>query len=159
MPIYRYRFNAVSQGSLERIVPGTTFSGSGPNVEVDLDQPDPDAKPDLDLYMESLGWAFIAEDPTTSLPGQQAGTLSANTTLPATGGVFPVDTSGGDVTLTLPPLASSTGEIMVKNIGPGIVTIQPDGAEQIDGQPNLELTNPMEAAALCSGTASSWWIF
>lgn len=159
MPIYRYRYNGIQQSDLNALVQGGTILKSGPNVEVDIDLASVADKDDLDLVMGELGWSLLATDPTVPVPGAPAVTLTANTTIPANGGCFAVDTTGGDVTITLPPLSTATGPVSVKNVGSGIVTIVPDGAEQIDAQPNLELTNPMESATLCAGSGSSWWIF
>jgi len=159
MPIYRYRFNGIEQDELNRLVVGGTILLSGPNVEVDIDLASAADKDDLDLVMGDLGWTLLATDPNTSVPGRGATTLSADATIAVSGGCFAVDTSGGDVTITLSPVADATGEVAIKNIGPGIVTIVPDGVEEIDSQPNLELTNPMESATLCPGNGTSWWIF
>lgn len=73
-----------------------------------------------------------------------------------------VDASGGDVTLTL-PAAGDTGVeglvLVVKKIDAtsGLVVIDPDGSEQIEGDTTLTIPYPNDAAMVQSD-GTEWWI-
>jgi hypothetical protein len=67
LPVYRYRASSVSAASLAKAVPGALTVGStGPGSFVDVTA-DAGSKTDLDDYMASIGWAYVATDPTTTV--------------------------------------------------------------------------------------------
>ena len=61
-------------------------------------------------------------------------------------------------TITLPAVASSTGQVLhIKNVGTGIITIDGNAAENIDGAGTAVLTVRYECITIvCDGT--DWWI-
>jgi len=74
MTVIRYQWNgnATVRGIEANIPAGlaATIVNSG-EMFVDIDitpNPDAAAHQDLDGYMETLGWTFVADDPTTQLP-------------------------------------------------------------------------------------------
>jgi len=70
------------------------------------------------------------------------------------------DTSGGGFTVTLPLAASATGKpITVKKVsGDGnVLVVDAQGAELIDGDPNLSITGQYVSPTLVSD-GSNWWI-
>ena len=70
-----------------------------------------------------------------------------------------VDTSAGNVTITLPPAASSSGTILVfkKSSASNTVTIQANASETIDGANTQTITAQYGSLRIiCDGT--KWWI-
>lgn len=67
--------------------------------------------------------------------------------------IISVDTSGGDVELTLDSVLGAAQQIhTIKNLGTGNVTITPDAFDEIDGQPNLVLSLQWSAVTIfCDG--------
>lgn len=66
-----------------------------------------------------------------------------------------IDATTGTWTLTLPP-ASSAGDgfwIGVRNSGTGVITIDPDAAELIDGAATITLVAGQSALVVCNGAA------
>lgn len=87
--------------------------------------------------------------------------LSADTTLSLTHvhTLVIVDTSGGDVTLTLPPAAGVSGhKLDVKKVNAShTLTVDADGAETIDGSATVSWsTNNQSYSIVSDGT--QWWI-
>ena len=70
-----------------------------------------------------------------------------------------VDASGGPVTVTLPAVASSGLDISIKKTDASVnaATIDPNGAETVDGAATLDLTSQYESVRLADGSAG-WWI-
>ncbi len=64
----------------------------------------------------------------------------------------------GTLTVTLPLAATSDGvRLQIKNIGTGVVTIDGNGSDTIDGNLTITLSVQYEAVELmCIGSA--WWI-
>lgn len=63
------------------------------------------------------------------------------------------DTSGGDITINLPALASSQGRNpKIKNIGAGTVTLDGSGSEEIDGATTFDLLEDESVELLASST-------
>jgi hypothetical protein len=59
-------------------------------------------------------------------------------------------------TLALPPANSCAGlHLWLRNTGGGSITVDPDGAEQIDGGSTLALAADESAHIICDGSA--WW--
>ena len=74
--------------------------------------------------------------------GSSVKTISSGTyTVLATDEVLLVNTTS---TVTLLAAASATKRLDIKNIGTGTVTIETNGSEEIDGDPNLLSTNPLD---------------
>jgi hypothetical protein len=69
------------------------------------------------------------------------------------------DASSGAVTVTLPAVASSGLDISIKKTDASVnaVTIDPDGAETVDGAATLDLTSQYESVRLADGP-TGWWI-
>ena len=67
-----------------------------------------------------------------------------------------IDCTSGTFTVTLPPAAPVLGEYYdVKNSGAGIITLEADGSETIDGQLNQTLNTKDNLQVLSDGTG---WI-
>lgn len=73
--------------------------------------------------------------------------------------VILVNTTGGNVTITLPPAAGRNRPYYIKNIGTGsnTMTIDADGAETIDNNANVSTSTSMESFTLISD-GTSWWL-
>lgn len=80
---------------------------------------------------------------------------------PTTGGKFLVDTSGGTVTVTLPPVADVPVGVdyTIKKITPDAnpVRLVPDGAETIDTLTIFAFSSPQQAVAIFTD-GTSWWV-
>lgn len=63
----------------------------------------------------------------------------------------------GTLTVTLPAASLITKKITIKNIGTGVVTIDGDGSETIDGQLTHEITEQHHSRTLISN-GSGWFI-
>lgn len=71
---------------------------------------------------------------------------------------FMVDCSANTLTVTLPTAAGITGKIFcVKNSGVGVITVDGDGVETIDGQSNKLLSVQYESITVISN-GSNWEI-
>jgi hypothetical protein len=84
-------------------------------------------------------------------------TVSANTTLLSSAQIVLVDTSSGDVTITLPS-AAAAAEITIKNIGTAThqVIIDGSGAQTIDGSLTVELANGDRVTIVAITSTSKW---
>lgn len=85
--------------------------------------------------------------------------VTADTTLGVGPELVEVDTSGGDVTVTLPAATSMIGlrKTIYKSTGDvNIVTIEGAGSETIDGSLNVTLTDQWETLAIEGVDATSW---
>lgn len=72
--------------------------------------------------------------------------------------VITCDTSAGNVTVNLPAIASSLKRVLfIKNTDVGVVTVDANGAETIDGQLTATLNVQYEAIMLI-GTSTEWSI-
>ena len=81
-------------------------------------------------------------------------------TLTASDYVVTVDTSGGDVTITMPPAATATAGaayIVKKIAAANTLIIDGDGAETIDLSATLEVTQINDAVELVTD-GSGWYI-
>ncbi len=86
-------------------------------------------------------------------------TISAPATL-VTGIAYICDTrAGGSFDVQLLPAAAVHGPILVKNIGPNVLGIVPDGTEKIDNEPKLELVNIYDAVNLYPNGVDKWWVW
>jgi hypothetical protein len=92
-------------------------------------------------------------------PGAVARTVthvSAGATLLSSAQVVLVDTTAGDVTLTLPS-AASAAEITVKNYaGAHKVILDGNGAQTVDGSATVELAAGDKATCLADTVNSNW---
>jgi hypothetical protein len=93
--------------------------------------------------------------------GLAVGTTSKSTAYTATtaNSFILVDTTSGNVTITLPAVASSAGTILLfkKKVAANTVTIQAHASETIDGNNTQTITSQYGALRIiCDG--SSWWI-
>ena len=113
------------------------------------------------LSANSAATPTVAGIVTSYIPTIQSSVLSVNNTdspvtLTATDGYRLVvcDTSSGAITVNLPAIASSAGrEIVIKNLGGNAVTIDPNGAETIDGASDNQLSGQYSKVTLfCDGT-------
>lgn len=87
-------------------------------------------------------------------------TVSATSTVLADDHTLIVNTSGGNVTLTLPPASSSNGKIYYfkKASTSNTLTLQGNGAEQIDNANTYVITSFLASVMLhCNGT--TWYVF
>lgn len=65
------------------------------------------------------------------------------------------NTSGGNVQVNLPAAAGNSGRIMyIKNVGTGLLTIDGNGAETVEGEATQVLLNGDCALIVCDG--SNW---
>jgi hypothetical protein len=100
-------------------------------------------------------------DWTSAVPGVGTPTVTlvefadSPYTVAAGDDVLTCDPSGGDITLNLPAVASSTGRVLeIKHIyTAGRIQVEPNGAETIDGVSTVYMASPNEAIRLvCDGT-------
>lgn len=108
---------------------------------------------------QALGvlWRTVPRPVLTTTPVTFAATPYA---VLAADDVILVDATGGNIEVDLPPAGSHTGRLLrVKKIDASIntVTIDPDGAELIDGAANLVLALQHEVAGFVSD-GIEWWI-
>jgi hypothetical protein len=85
--------------------------------------------------------------------------VSTDTTLSDAYYAVDVDSSGGNVTITLPTAASDAGRVFVvrKNASANTVTIDPDGSETINGSATLALTAQYTSYTLMSD-GTNWMV-
>ncbi len=67
-----------------------------------------------------------------------------------------VDTSGGNVTISLQPSANFSKPLTIKNIGENSVIIDPDGSETIDGSATLTISTEGQSIELAPD-GSNWY--
>lgn len=87
-------------------------------------------------------------------------TVAATSAVLADDHTLIVNTSGGNVTLTLPPATSSMGKILYfkKASSTNTLTIQGNGAEQIDNANTYVISSFLASVMLhCNGT--TWYVF
>jgi hypothetical protein len=88
-------------------------------------------------------------------------TITANDTATTADGFIKVDTTAGNVTLTLPTAASMKGRVLiVKKISTpdvNLVTLDGNGAETIDGATTYVFNIPLMSVSLISDGAA-WWL-
>lgn len=84
--------------------------------------------------------------------------VSSDTTLVTADRIVDVDSSGGSITINLPPLAARAWLVVIKNDAANTVTLDGDGNETINGSATLALTSQWEWA-LVVGLASEWRAF
>lgn len=84
-------------------------------------------------------------------------TITENTALNQTNSLV-ISNSSSAITITLPTVASSSGLVLsIKNINTGIVTIDGNGSETIDGVTTIRLENTYDSVIIgCNGSA--WFI-
>lgn len=102
---------------------------------------------DLNQNFTALERRFLSVSATTAVA------------LPALHTVYFVTTSGGNVTLTLPPAADCTGkQLTVKKLNaPNTLTLDGNASETIDGAATLALTAQWATRTLyCNGSA--WFV-
>lgn len=87
---------------------------------------------------------------------QVTGTVSASGNIAATDGfIF----ATGTITLTLPSAVGLGGKTYyIKNVGTGIITVQPQGGQTIDGNANAVIEFQNTLIGLVSNNAN-WFIF
>jgi len=87
-------------------------------------------------------------------------TKTANYTADATNDdVILVNTTGGNVTITLPAASTRTKPYYIKNIGTGAfaMTVDGNGSETIDNALTATTSTPMVSYTLVSDGVSKWW--
>ena len=85
-------------------------------------------------------------------------TKTANYTLTTADAVVLCDTSGGAFAITLMPASEVTDrEFDIKNLGANLLTITPDGSDEIDEEPSLELGIQYTCVTVHSD-GTNWWI-
>ena len=113
----------------------------------------------------SIYWALMVEKGATGatgatgndgdgLTGIQTESAIARTIVAGDKGDTIVHTSAGSISFALDPAAilGAAFTVFVKNEGAGFLTIDPDGAELIDGLTTLELRSGQSAMIQCDGT-------
>ena len=131
---------------------GYRFGRGGPRLYID-----PTAADQLALrYSTSGNTADGAIIPTLNKPYPVPRTITTNTTLDITYRMVSVDATGGNVTVTLPPVADITGrEYWIKrwDSSGNTATLDGDGAEEIDKVTTQELNLEDEVMHIvCYGT-------
>lgn len=159
MSVQRYRFGGdLTAAKINNIIPPgmtATINGVGPGVFIDINLSNDAAKPDLDGFLASLGWTFIATAPTTPLPISTPVTVmagrSGNTTLDSfyrgvSGLTLDATTRGLPVpagTLSFLAWTKSNGgsaTLQVLNNGVAIATLTNPGAGVVSSTPNVAVT-------------------
>lgn len=105
--------------------------------------------------------AIVDERGALGLSGPAVAALAADATLAAWHGLVTVDATADPVTLTLPPAGDAPGQVVrVKKIdaSANAVTIEPDGAEEIDGDADRELAAQWDGLTLVSD-GTRWLAF
>jgi len=62
----------------------------------------------------------------------------------------------GTLTISLPASRGSGQLLYIKNVGTGVVTISPSGADTIDGQASLLLNMQYQGNTICDGSTGNW---
>lgn len=113
------------------------------------------------------GWRNVNETYLVDVVGElrrcrkQYVTKTANYTITTSDKLVYADTTSGNITLTLPPLASVTAGTVYscqKAATANTLTIAADGSEAIGGSATLSLTANYARVDLCKNTASDWKI-
>lgn len=90
-------------------------------------------------------------------------TVTTDTTVQATDRLILCDTTGGALTVTLRAAASYSAVLILKNIGPSLVTIQPAGSDTLDGSTSANtimldpVTGFQKVCQLASDGVSAYW--
>jgi len=86
-------------------------------------------------------------------------TISGDTLLDLTYNTVLVDTTGGDVTITLPTAASADEHIYTikKILGTNDVIVDPDGAETVEDSGTLTISTLYQSRTIQSD-GTEWWI-
>jgi hypothetical protein len=95
----------------------------------------------------------LAEDVNDRIPTQKAVKAyvdSAITMLPM------LTRATGPVTVNLPAATGSKLTQYIKNIGPGTVTVMPNGSDTIDGAASYLMTFQYEGHIFVDGAAGKW---
>jgi hypothetical protein len=157
MAIKTYYYKVSGNAAVE--LPFLLAIGAAPSVDLpSLDNPfvaitlDDSHKTDLDTAMADLGLAFVAEG-----VGKERSVAFADS--PYTPGeelILLVDATGGPVVIALPPLATyaiSPRQLkVIKTDGTGnAVTLDPSGAELINGVATYAITSQYGSAEIISG--------
>lgn len=131
--------------------------GSGSNLQWAIDSNGASGR--QFLWAGDTNTGFPRSRSGVSLPFVPAGSLGGFNRVP-TVGAFTVtvddfflmcDTSGGDVTLNLPPVAGATNMILfIKNLGVNKVIIDPNASELIDGDSQKVLDRQYDWAIIYS---------
>lgn len=141
-----------AQFQLSAIATGTTLTYSFPNVSGTFVLPSNVQTLTNKTYQNPTFTNGIVASAIT--------TLSTDTTLGATHFTVLVDATAANTTITLPAAASNTGRIYnIKKIDASAnsVTIEPNGAELIDGAANVSSATQYDGWMIqCDGTA--WYI-
>lgn len=112
---------------------------------------------DVGPYSASAGLTLVVNGTGTGITYAASGTstlviqnISSAYTALITDDVINCDTSGGSFTVTLPAAATMTKQIRIKltQSSANTVTLQPNGAETIDGAASYLLTNPLLKTAV-----------
>lgn len=82
--------------------------------------------------------------------------ISGDTAAGSTAGTDYVYICDGTLTLTLPAALDNSNLYTVKNVGTGVVTIAPAGADTVDEQANLQLITQFTAVDLISNEVDNW---
>lgn len=88
-------------------------------------------------------------------------TITSNQTADASAGVWPIDTTSGTVTLTLPAASGCGGrEYLIKRINAGVnlATIARTGSDTFEGATSLSLGAQWKSYTLVSDGSATWWI-
>lgn len=106
----------------------------------------------------SLAGAGVAADGTTLVASRPTTTFSNNYSVVAADRAKNFVWTGGTGTLTLVALGSVDSDFFVSvvNQGTGVLTVDPNGAETIDGASTITL-QPTESAFLMAGPTTEWY--
>lgn len=108
----------------------------------------------------ALAVAGVALDDAALVTPFETRTVTTNTALTASDCLVLVDATSGNVTIDLPPALGKNGfEVIIKKIDStaNTVTVEPNGAETIEGAANKVLTTQYEVCRTASDGAT-WWL-
>jgi len=165
MSIARYKWlgNFTARQLDDQIPDGFTASIQkiGPEVLADIEVLPQltGSQDDLDAFMATMGWTFVAEDPVSPVPASTTMIVTAPMTLSGPDAAYAVETSAGGFDVQVPAANRGRGPILVKNIGANTAGIIPTGGDLIDGQARLDLANIYDAATLYPDGATNWWVW
>lgn len=133
-----------------KVYPGVQGVGADEYAEAFVSATAPVGKPD------GRFWLDLSANGVTGI--HTVTTIFTDTTLDLTDDVMLCDATSAPITVTLPSAVGITGkpyEIVKEDPTGNIITVDPDGTETINGDPNIIITDQYNTIRIVS-TGSTW---